>query len=124
MDVLTGRLAKIIFALPFGVFGIFHLMNTGMLAQYVLDGWPAANVLVIVSGLAMLAAAIAIITGIMARLASLLLALLLLIYVLGIHLPAMGADETGSVMSNLLKDFSLMGGALMAAGLFKSQESV
>ncbi len=54
----------------------------------------------------------------MDKLAAVLLALMLLIFVLSIHLPGvMGGSE--SSMPALLKDIALAGGALMYAGMAK-----
>jgi hypothetical protein len=51
-----------------------------------------------------------------------MLALLLLIFVLTIHLPGLGNDQTKTMsMINLLKDLALAGGALMAGGQFSGK---
>lgn len=62
----------------------------------------------------MLIAALAIIIGKKARLAGLLLALLLIIFVLTIHLPhLLGGDQ--SAMGMVLKDTAMAAGALLIA---------
>jgi uncharacterized membrane protein YphA (DoxX/SURF4 family) len=64
-------------------------------------------------------AAIAIIINLKARLASGLLALLLLIIILGIHvLPAVLGDKSINTWP-LLKDIALMGAALTYSGILK-----
>jgi len=126
MEILTGRLARIIFAVPFGMFGIFHLMNSDNMAAMVLDGWPLAKYLVLLTGLCLIAASVSIISGKMAMLASLLLALLLLIFDLTLHVPRIMAaeDEMSRMvpMIGFLKDTALMGGALVLAGVFSKQK--
>lgn len=114
MKLLTTTLARIFFALPMAVFGIFHLIDANAMVGMVPAWIPGAVFFVYLTGLALIAAAVSIIWNKKARLASLLLALMLLIFVLTIHLPA---GEAGMPM--LLKDFGLMGGALMFAGIAK-----
>ena len=76
MKTLTSTVARIIFAFPFLVFSLGHLMSRPDMAAmiYVVSG-SAALVLNYIAGIGMLLAAIAIIANKMARLASLLLAL-------------------------------------------------
>ena len=112
MKLLTTTLARIFFALPFGVFGIFHFMNADGMTGMVPSWMPGAVFWVYLTGLALIAATVSIIWGKKAKLASLLLALMLFIFVVFIHLPA---GESGMPM--LLKDFGLMGAALMYAGI-------
>jgi uncharacterized membrane protein YphA (DoxX/SURF4 family) len=120
MATLTGRLARIIFALPFLIFGIMHLMAGAEMAG-MLAGWPGAVYLIYFSGLCLILAAVAIIIDKKAKLASLLLALLLLIIVLVVHLPGLGEPATMKMaMTNTLKDLGLMGGALIVAGISTS----
>jgi uncharacterized membrane protein YphA (DoxX/SURF4 family) len=113
------KAGRYIYAIPFLIFGLFHFMNAGQMSG-MLSGWPAPTLLVYISGVALIAAGISIITGIMARLASLLLALLLFIFIVSLHIPALVADPSAqSTMTNLLKDMALMGAALSYAGIFK-----
>ncbi|MBI3179059.1 MAG: DoxX family membrane protein [Deltaproteobacteria bacterium] len=125
MATLTGPVARILYAIPFGVFGLFHFMNAKPMGEMVLAGWPIATVLVIVAGVGLLAACVAIIANRMARLACLLLAALLLVFVVTLHIPGIirAADEMARMMPmiGLLKDISLMGGALTFAGILKDK---
>jgi uncharacterized membrane protein YphA (DoxX/SURF4 family) len=124
-----SSLGRFIYAIPFILFGVFHFMRGHEMAQMVLKGWPIADGLVYVAGLAMILAGISIIINVKARLACLLLALLLLIFILAIHLPKlMGGDTSGismvtllknAAMVSLLKDSALLGAALTYAGMLK-----
>lgn len=121
MNALTGVVARILFAIPFIGFGIGHLMNAGMMAGMV--PIPGGVIWVYVTGIAMILAGIAAITKIQGKMAMLLLALLLIIYIVTIHVPAMMKPETQMMgMSGVFKDFGLTGGALILAGIF-SRES-
>ena len=122
MKALTTSVARVLFAIPIFVFGLFHFMNaqqmTGMVPV------PGGVFWVYLTGVALIAAAIAIALDKLAKLASLLLALLLLLFVLTIHLPGVikAADDAAMAtsMSGLLKDFALMAAALFFAGGSKS----
>lgn len=117
MATLTGKLARIIFALPFLIFGIFHLMSANDMAM-LLAGWPGAVILIYITGVCLIAGAIAIIIDKYARLASLLLALFLLITIIVVHLPGLGDPASMQMsMTNTLKDLGLIGGALILAGV-------
>lgn len=117
MKKLTGKPAQIIFAIPFAVFGLFHFMNAGTMAG-MLGGWPAAEFLVYFSGAGLIAAAVAIIINKYARLACLLLAAELLIILVATQIPMLGNPEMAQMaMTNILKDTSLIGGALIVAGI-------
>ena len=117
MKKLTGKPAQVLFAIPFAVFGLFHFMNAGTMAG-MLGGWPAAEFLVYLSGAGLIAAAIAIIINKYARLACLLLAAELFIIVVATQIPMLANPEMAQMATmNILKDISLIGGALMVAGI-------
>jgi putative oxidoreductase len=113
-----STLGRFIYAATFIIFGIFHFMKAGDMAGLI-SKWPIAEGLVYISGLALILAGVSIILNIKARLASLLLALLLLIFIVGIHIPAiMGGNQME--MGSLLKDAALLGAALTYSGILKS----
>jgi uncharacterized membrane protein len=114
MDAII-KSGKYLFALPMAIFGIFHFMNGAAMAGMVPSFVPGGVLWVYVTGAALIAAAVAIITGKKAKLASFLLAVLLLIFVLTIHLQGAMAGDQAS-MASLLKDLGLAGGALVFAG--------
>jgi putative oxidoreductase len=118
MNAITGKTARIIFALPFLVFGIFHFINTTAMAGMVLPNWPLASILVYLSGAGLILAALSIIIDKYAKLATLLLAAELLLLIVTIHIPGLGNTQTAQMsMMGLLKDMSLMGGALVISGI-------
>lgn len=120
MQMLTTNIAKILFAGPFIVFGILHFMNGSAMAGMVPSFIPGGVFWVYVTGLALIAAPVAIFTGKQAKTACLLLALMLCLFVLTIHLPGVISGNMSS-MPNLLKDLALAGGALTYAGIFERQ---
>jgi uncharacterized membrane protein YphA (DoxX/SURF4 family) len=85
---------------------------------------PGGVIWIYVTGIAMILASIAAITGIQGRNAMLLLALMIIIFAVSIQLPAMmGSDpmmKMGGTVS-FYKDLGLAGGALILAGVFERQ---
>ena len=124
MKALTGRAAQIIFAVPFGIFGLMHFMNAEGMAMMVPAWMPGSTVWVYLVGFALIAACVAIIAGKMAREAALGLAGLMLVFILTLWIPGLiGASDEAAMamsMSSLLKDLGLAGGALILAGTFDS----
>jgi len=117
MQTLTSTVARIIFAVPLAIFGLFHFMNGPAMAGMV--PIPGGVFWVYLTGAALLAAAISILIKKQARLACLLLALMLTIFALSIHLPgALGGDQAS--VSSMLKDLALAGAALAFAGRFEN----
>jgi len=122
MSILTDKVGRILFALPFAVFGLFHFMNAGNMTGMI-PGWmPLAVFWVYLTGLALIAASVSIIIEKKTRLAGILLGVMLLIFVFTIHIPGiMGGSETA--MPNLLKDAALAGAAWYLAGHYENGES-
>lgn len=111
------------FAIPFGIFGIFHFMNAGSMAGLVPAFIPGGIFWVYLTGIAHLAACVSFIIEKKVYLAGLLLALMLLIFAFTIHLP--GAIEGNSTsMSNFLKDFTLAAGALILANRYSAESEI
>ena len=120
--VETGR---IIFAIPFLVFGINHFINLEALSGMYTTFIPLTAYTIILSGIAMIAAGISIMVRKYIRLSCSLLAGMLFIFIVTIHIPQLfEPDKTYHVMGliNLLKDVCLMGGSLMIIGLYPKDE--
>jgi len=112
------NIGRIMFAVPFGIFGMMHFMMASNMTGMVPSWVPGGVFWVYVTGMALVAAAISIIAKKQIYLASVLLAVLLGVFVMTIHIPALlGGDQMA--MGGMLKDISLAGGALLIAGLFK-----
>jgi putative oxidoreductase len=123
MKKLT-TIGRILFAIPFALFGINHFLMLnyylGMLTSFV----PLGAYTIILTGIMMIAASISIITKFLVKMSTLLLAFLLFIFIITIHIPHLfiDADRTPTLIA-LLKDISLMGGSLMIAGIYSEEES-
>ena len=116
-------LGRVLFALPFGIFGLNHFFMvdffTGMLTSFI----PGTGFTVLLTGILLIAASLSIILKKFTRIACLLLAALLLIFILTIHLPGLfeGGNAANMAMMQLLKDTALMGGALVIATLYDKE---
>jgi len=111
------NVGRIMFAVPFAMFGIMHILMPNNMTGIVPSWVPGGVFWVYVTGMALVAAAISIIAKKQIYLASVLLAVLLGVFVITIHIPALlGGDQMA--MGGMLKDISLAGGALLIAGLF------
>ena len=117
MNILTTTGARLLYAVPMAIFGIFHFMNASAMSGMVPSFLPGGVFWVYLTGLALILAAISIIIQKKARLAALLLAAMLIIFVLTMHLPGLGGENMQMSMTMLLKDTALAGAALAFAGL-------
>jgi len=118
MKTVTS-LGKYLFALPFLVFGIFHFMRAGEMAAMTPGG---SEILVYVTGVAHILAAISILIGKLDKLAAILLAVMLLLFIILVHVPAM--ENNPNEMSAILKNVVMIGGALMYAHTLAQDNSV
>ncbi len=112
--VLTTTVARYLYAIPFGIFGVMHFLNGSAMAGYVPSFIPGGVFWVYLVGVALIAACVSIIIGKYTKMACLLLALMLIIFVLTMHLPGVLNEATQQAsMPMLLKDAALAGAALI-----------
>ena len=123
---LQTTIARILFAVPFGIIGINHFFVIdffkGMLTSFI----PGGGFTIVFTGVLLVAASISIILKKYVAIACWLLAILLGLFILTIHIPniiQLDGDEMQFAIMQLIKDTSLMGGALMIAGIYKEENS-
>lgn len=118
----TGR---ILFGLPFIVFGIFHFVSGAAMAGMVPQWLPGGVFWVYFIGLALIAAGASILLQWQTRLATLLLGALMLLFALTLFLPGLinAADPqtAGMMQTGLLKDLALAGAAFFLAGHYAAK---
>jgi uncharacterized membrane protein YphA (DoxX/SURF4 family) len=116
-------IGRILFAIPFAIFGINHFLMTdyyvGMLTSFI----PLGAYTIILTGIMLIAASISIILSKFVKISTIMLAILLFIFIITIHIPHLmvETDKTVTLIA-LLKDISLMGGSLMIAGIYSEEE--
>jgi uncharacterized membrane protein YphA (DoxX/SURF4 family) len=117
------NLGKWLFALPFGVYGLMHFALADFTASMIPSYLPAPYFWVYLTGAALLLFVASVVVGKFDKLASLLLALMLLLFILTIHIPNAGRDEKAVI--GIFRDTLTMGGALMyAKGFAKDDQFV
>ncbi len=107
---------KYLYAIPFGLFGIFHLMNADMMKGMAFG----SSILVYITGICLIAASVSMIIGKMDKLATTLLGVFCILMVLLVHREAM----MGGDMTMGLKDLALAGAAWMYAGNMAKDNAV
>ena len=116
-------IGRILFALPFAIFGINHFLMTdyyvGLLTSFI----PLGAYTIILTGIMLIAASISIMFKKLVKISTILLAILLFIFIVTIHIPHLINDSDKAIsLIALLKDISLMGGSLMIAGIYSEEE--
>jgi uncharacterized membrane protein len=106
------QLGKFLFALPMAIFGIMHFMAADDMAGMA----PGGKIMVYITGVALILAAISIIIGKMDKLASFLLGIMLLLFIIP---HAQNLSENSMEMANILKNIAMAGGAFMYAQMAK-----
>lgn len=114
------RVGRFLFATVALLFGVLHLLTADLLS--VQAPLPPREAWVYATGLAQIAAAVALYTGKYARPACLLLGLLYVVFALGVHLVGLvGGDLTQ--IDPLLKALGMAAGALGLSALFASEKT-
>ena len=108
-----SMLGRVFFALPFLIFGINHLLMADAMASMVPGFLPYATLWVYFTGVALVAGALGIFVKRYAKWACYGLALFLVVVMLSIHLVAMMNGDMMMPLVSFLKDFGLLGGALL-----------
>lgn len=111
------NLGKYLYIAPIAIFGLMHFAAGEQMSGMV-PGWlPFPVVWVYLTGLSLVAAAVALVINKKAKLAMTLLGVELVIFVLLIHIPTViGGDQMAMPM--VLKDLSMAGAAFfIASGL-------
>ena len=111
------NLGKYLYIAPVAIFGLMHLAMGSKMNMMVPSWLPFPTVWVYLTGLSLIAAAVALIINKKAKLAMTLLGVELLIFVVLIHIMALaGGDQ--NAMAMVLKDASMAGAAFyIASGL-------
>ncbi|MBG0860863.1 MAG: DoxX family protein [Bacteroidales bacterium] len=120
-----STIGRILFALPFAAQGLNHFIMMDYYIGTLTSFIPRTAFVMVLTGICLIAASISIITKKLVRLATILLAVLLFVFIITIHIPHLinGVDTTATLIA-FLKDISLMGGSLMIAGLYSEDTKV
>ncbi|MEX0928259.1 MAG: DoxX family protein [Balneolales bacterium] len=118
MDTRAITLGRILFGIPFALFGLLHFMNAGDMTGVVPAWIPGGIFWVYVTGIGLLTGGVSIVINQYTRTGGYIIATLMIIFVLTVHLPGLFNEQTMQMaMTSFLKDLALGGGALVLAGL-------
>ena len=108
---------KVFFAVPMAVFGMQHFSSPAFVAQVVPAWMPWHLFWVYFVGTALIASTVSIITGVQARLAALLLGLMLFLFVVMLHVPnIIHIGFNRFLIAAALRDLAFSGSILAFAG--------
>jgi uncharacterized membrane protein YphA (DoxX/SURF4 family) len=118
-----SAIGRILFAIPFAIFGLNHILFFNFYIGEVSSFIPLGPYTIILTGIFLIMASLSIILNKYVKVATILLAVLLLIFILTIHIPALfNVEKWQFALIELLKDTSLLGGALMISGMVSERE--
>jgi len=108
-------IGRILFAIPFAIMGLNHFLMTnvflGMMSSFI----PGGAFTVLITGALLILASISIIFNKFIKVACFGLAGILFIFITTIHIPDLFTVNWELALIELLKDTSLMGGAIVIA---------
>jgi uncharacterized membrane protein len=118
-----NTVGRILYALPFAVFGINHFIMKDFYMGELTSFIPFGGYMILLTGVILILTSLSIMTRKYIRLSTLTLAGLLLLFIATIHIPQLfEPDKKMIAMIALLKDISLMGGSLMIAGMTEEKK--
>lgn len=115
---ITTVISKNVFALIMGIYGIQHFMYAAFVASMI-PGWiPFHLFWAYFTGIALIAAAVSMVINLKAKLACLLLGVMLWMFILIIHSPILiGSHFAAGDITSACKDMGLASAAFMLAGI-------
>jgi len=121
-----STIGRILFAIPFAIFGLNHFLFLDFYIGTVSSFIPLGPYTIILTGIFLIMASLSIIFNKYIKVSTILLSILLLIFILTIHIPALfDTAKWQFALIELLKDTSLLGGSLMIAGMtFENEKKI
>ena len=120
-------LGRWIFPVPFAVLGLLYFMNAPTIADNIIPPYLPFKIMWVYGfGAGFIGASVSMYTGKYDKLATTLLAVMLLVLVLLVHVPGAMAGGTGATVSMrmLLRDIGLMAASLLYAQNLAKDRSV
>ncbi|MCU0328880.1 MAG: hypothetical protein MUE53_07810 [Chitinophagales bacterium] len=110
------KIATFIFAGVMAIFGIFHFISGDAMTGAVPSYLPMPIIWVYLTGAALIAYAVSVFMNHkLEKMAGYLLALMLVLFVLMVHLPAMMSGADPKAVISILKDLALAAAAIVMA---------
>jgi uncharacterized membrane protein len=124
MKLLTTTIARILFAIPFLVFGLMHFAFAENMAKAIPSFLPGGVIWIYLTGAGLVAAAISLFIQKYTKEAMYGIILFLISTISLLHIPGMGNPDQMMqqyAMSGLFKDMGLLGGALTYLGIYSNK---
>jgi putative oxidoreductase len=121
MKNLTATAGRILFAVPFLVFGLMHFAFAQNMAMAIPSFLPGGVIWIYLSGAGLIAAAVSLFIQKLTKEAMIGISFFLVSTIAMVHVPGMGNPDPmmqQMAMSGLFKDIGLLGGALTYFGLY------
>ena len=118
-------IGRILYAVPFAVFGLNHFLFVNFYIGSVSSFIPLGPYTIILTGIFLILASLSILFNKYIQISTILLSALLLVFILTIHIPGLFDPDPAKwqlALIELLKDTSLLGGSLMVAGIMQESD--
>jgi putative oxidoreductase len=123
MNNIIKTIGKFLFAIPMAYFGINHLIAGSNMAGFIPPYIPGGVFWIYLTGLGLIASAVSLIINVKTKLAMLLLAFMLTVFVLTMHLPGVFNPATAQAsLMGAFKDLALVGAALVFSQVFDKEK--
>lgn len=125
MKILTTVVARVLFALPFLVFGLLHLAAGQNMAMMIPSYLPGGVLWVYLTGIGLLAGGISLIINKMTKEALLGISVFLVATIAMVQAPGLTNPDPmmqQMAMSGFFKDLGLLGGALAYLGIDSNKQ--
>jgi putative oxidoreductase len=114
-----ATIGRILFALPIGLIGLNHFLMKDIFLGMMTSFIPGGGFTILLTGAILIFLSVSIIINKFIQVSCYVLAILLFIFICSIHIPGLFDSNYEMALMGLLKDVSLMGGALIIAVYFK-----
>ncbi len=125
MKILTTSIARILFAIPFLVFGMMHFAFADQMKMGIPAFVPGALFLVYLSGAGLIAASLSLFIQKWVKEAMIGVSVFLISTIMLVHVPGLGNPDPmfqQMAMSGLFKDIGLLGASLTFLGLYSDKK--
>jgi putative oxidoreductase len=125
MKTLTTTVARILFGVPFLVFGLMHFAFSDQMAKAIPSFLPGGILWIYLTGTGLISAAISLYTEKLTKEAMIGLSIFLVLTIAIVQIPGMINPDPirqQMAMSGLFKDIGLLGGGLTYLGIYTHKQ--
>lgn len=126
MKLLTSTVARILFGVPFLMFGVNHFFYAPVMQGMIPSFLPGGILWIYLTGIGLIAAAVSLFIAKLTKEAMIGVSLFLLAAIAFIHIPGLGSPDQAVMersMMGMLKDIGLLGASLSFYGQFSGPKA-